>query len=79
MYPSPYRDKDDSCVEIHSNEGRIEDYEIMSEATTWSGDASDKGISDNSIPRGHGLHFLMVHSHLVLMTGLYEGPPQLSL
>ena len=44
---NPDRDKDDSCVEIHGNEGWMEDYERMSEATTWSGDASDKGISDN--------------------------------
>ena len=37
---NPNRDNDNSCVEIQGNKR-------MSEATTWSGDASDKGISDN--------------------------------
>ena len=44
----PDKGKDDSNVEIHGNEGWIEDYERMCEAATWSGDASDKGISDNN-------------------------------
>ena len=38
---------DDSCVEIHGNEGWIGNYERMSEASEWSGDVSDKDISDN--------------------------------
>ena len=33
---------DDSCVEIHGNEGWIGNYERMSEASEWSGDVSDK-------------------------------------
>ena len=44
---NPDEGNDNSYEETHSNEGWIEDYERMSEATTWSGDASDKGISDN--------------------------------
>ena len=38
---------DDSCMEIHGNEGWIENYERMSEANEWSEDVSDKDISDN--------------------------------
>ena len=38
---------DDSCMEIHGNEGWIENYERMSEANEWSEDVSDKDISEN--------------------------------
>ena len=40
-------DVDESCVEIHCNEGWIGKYEKMSEANEWSGDVSDKDISEN--------------------------------
>ena len=48
--PDPDRkdgNKDDTCAEIHGNQVWIRTYERMIETTMWSGDASDKGISDN--------------------------------
>ena len=38
---------DDSCLEIHGNEGWIGNYERTSKANEWSEDVSDKDISGN--------------------------------
>ena len=43
----PGDDMDESCVEIHGNEGWMVKYERMSEANEWFGDVSDKDINGN--------------------------------